>query len=107
MMKMVLAIVNKEDSRKTQAALNKEGFTSTKLATTGGFLMTSNVTLLIGTEEDRVDTVLSIVEHNCKKRTQIVPNTIHSAAGLSDNPVSVCVGGATVFVIPVDRFERL
>lgn len=107
MMKMILAIVNKEDSRKTQAALNKEGFTSTRLATTGGFLMASNVTLLIGTETERVDAALAIIEKNCKKRTQIVPNTVHSSAGLSDYPVSVTVGGATVFVVPVDRFERL
>ena len=68
MMKMIIAIVNKEDSRKAQAALNVKGFTSTKLATTGGFLMTSNVTLLIGTEEERVDEALAIIEKNCKKQ---------------------------------------
>ena len=106
-MKMIIAIVNKEDSRKAQAALNVEGFTSTKLATTGGFLMTSNVTLLIGTEEERVNDALAIIEKNCKKRNQFVPGALHGNAAYGDFPVSVTVGGATVFVVPVDRFERL
>ena len=107
MMKMIIAIVNKEDSRKAQAALNVKGFTSTKLATTGGFLMTSNVTLLIGTEEERVDEALAIIEKNCKKRNQVVPGSLHNSSVYGEYPVSVAVGGATVFVVPIDRVERV
>ena len=53
-MKLVLAIINNDDSAIAASALNAEGFSVTKLSTTGGFLMVGNTTLLIGTEDDRV-----------------------------------------------------
>lgn len=103
MMKMIMAIVNKEDSRHTVTALTAEGFSVTRLATTGGFLMDANVTLLIGVEEEKVDAVLAIIEKTCKKRKQVVSNNFYGTS----YPVEVNVGGATVFVMPVERFERL
>ena len=51
-MKLILAIVNNEDSAIAASALTKEGFLVTKLSTTGGFLMVGNTTFLIGTEEE-------------------------------------------------------
>lgn len=50
MTKLVLAIINNDDSAIAASALNAEGFFVTKLSTTGGFLMVGNTTLLIGTE---------------------------------------------------------
>ena len=54
-MKLILAIVNNDDSAAVAATLTKEGFSITKLSTTGGFLQTGNTTLLIGAEDDQVD----------------------------------------------------
>ena len=54
-MKLVIAIVNKDDSSAVASTLNKSGHYVTKLASTGGFLSKGNVTLLIGTDEDKVD----------------------------------------------------
>ena len=50
-MKLILAIVNNDDSAIAASALTKEGFFVTKLSTTGGFLMVGNTTFLIGTED--------------------------------------------------------
>ena len=50
-MKMITAIVNKEDAKSVTRALIEEGFSITRLSTTGGFLMAGNVTLLIGLED--------------------------------------------------------
>ena len=50
-MKLILAIVNNDDSAVVASALTKEKFTVTKLSTTGGFLMVGNTTLLIGSED--------------------------------------------------------
>ncbi|WP_297214549.1 cyclic-di-AMP receptor, partial [uncultured Flavonifractor sp.] len=47
-MKLVLAIINHDDANTVTQSLTKKGFSSTKLATTGGFLMAGNVTILIG-----------------------------------------------------------
>ena len=55
-MKLIIAIVNKDDSSAVSAALTREGFSVTKMATTGGFLMAGNTTLLMGTDDSRVST---------------------------------------------------
>ena len=52
-MKLLIAIVNNEDSAVVSSALTKEGFSVTKLSTTGGFLMVGNTTFLIGAEDDK------------------------------------------------------
>ena len=57
-MKLVLAIVSSDDSSAVSAALTKERFSVTKLATTGGFLMSGNTTFLIGVDDDDVDRVI-------------------------------------------------
>ena len=57
-MKLILAIINHDDANTVTQALTKKGFSSTKLATTGGFLMAGNVTILIGVDEEKVQTVI-------------------------------------------------
>ena len=51
-MKLILAIVSNDDSSKVSSALTKNHFSVTKLATTGGFLLSGNTTFLIGTQDD-------------------------------------------------------
>ena len=51
-MKLITAIVNKEDSKNVCNELLKSKFYVTRLATTGGFLMAGNMTLLICTDDE-------------------------------------------------------
>ncbi|MCI8880384.1 MAG: transcriptional regulator [Clostridiaceae bacterium] len=107
-MKMLLAIINYDDSQSVIAALTKEGFSVTRLATTGGFLKSGNVTVLIGLDESRLDDAFQIIRDHCRKRKQIVPTTTELGMGFFPTmPVQVEVGGATVFVLGVERFEKL
>ena len=107
-MKLVTAIVNKEDSKAVCNELLKAKFYVTRLATTGGFLMAGNMTLMIGTEDERVDECIACIAKCCKQRTEIVPGTASLGVGLeSTMPIQVTVGGATVFVTNVERFEKL
>ena len=53
-MKMITAIVNKEDAKSVTRALIEEGFSITRLSTTGGYLRTGNATILTGVEEEKV-----------------------------------------------------
>ncbi len=107
-MKLIFAIVNSDDSAKVAAGLTKEGFYATKLATTGGFLMSGNTTFIIGTEDEKVDEVLEIIGRYCKKRSQMVPSTsTYGLGSYSSFPVEVSVGGATVFVMDIERFEKI
>lgn len=108
-MKLVFAIVNDQDGSKVLEALNKEGFSVTKLATTGGFLKVGNMTLIIGTEEDKVQKVIDIVKEKSHKRKQVImsPIVFESTGGFATQPTEVEIGGATVFVMDVERFEKL
>ena len=106
-MKLVLAIVNKDDSSAVSTALTKEGFSVTKLATTGGFLMAGNTTFLVGVDDERVDQVLATIEKHSKKRTQMIPSTSYGTSAYASFPVEVTVGGATVVVMNIERWEKL
>ncbi|MBS7263253.1 MAG: cyclic-di-AMP receptor [Eubacteriales bacterium] len=109
-MKMIFAIVQDDDAPKLVNKLMQSGISVTKLATTGGFLRTGNTTLMIGIQDERVDAALEIIEHACKKRKQTAPipiamESMHGgaiAAGMTD----IIVGGATVFVMDVDKFVK-
>lgn len=108
-MKLVIAVVQDKDSNRLSNALIKEGFRATKLASTGGFLKAGNTTFMIGIEDDRVYEVMQVIKANCKIRDQLV-TPVSPMGGTTDSyipfPVEVQVGGAAVFVVPVDRFER-
>lgn len=107
-MKLITAIINKEDTRSACAALIKAGFSVTRLSTTGGFLMAGNTTLLIGVEDDKVDDCIKVLHHKCKQRTGIMPNvTGYNEVGARVEPMTVTIGGATIFVTNVERFEKL
>ena len=108
-MKLITAIVSKEDSRTVNAGLVEAGFFVTKLSTTGGFLLASNVTFLIGTEDEKVDECIAVLAKHSRRRTEMVPSGVgYSSLGATGpEPLEVTVGGATVFVTPVERFEKL
>lgn len=111
-MKLIIAIVQDEDASRLVNTLMKEGFGVTKLATTGGFLRAGNTTLLIGVDEEKLHTVMDVIEHVCKSRKQLAtaPTSMpgmNSMYGAASYPVEVTVGGATVFVLSVDQFVKL
>lgn len=109
-MKLVIAIVQDDDSLDLVEAITEEGFRVTKLATTGGFLKSGNTTLLIGVEKDKVDKVMGVIEDICKTRKQLLstPTPLNANGGVyMSYPVEVQVGGATVFVVDVDQFVKI
>ena len=107
-MKLIIAIVQDQDASRLVSALMNDGYGVTKLATTGGFLMAGNVTVLIGVDEEKVQTVIDIVKEQSHSRKQMIPTTTEMSYGYYPSmPVEVTVGGATIFVVDVDRFERV
>jgi uncharacterized protein YaaQ len=109
-MKLITAIVHDRDRHKLSDHLVKENFRFTQLASTGGFLREGNTTFLIGVEDDGVDAALMVVDECSKTREQYVnllPPDATAVGAFIANPVSVKVGGAVVFVLPVERFEKL
>jgi uncharacterized protein YaaQ len=109
-MKLIIAIVQDEDTPTLTDALVAAGHRFTKVSTTGSFLRTGNTSLLIGIEDAQVPAVMGILRRTCRRRTQVaVPYSPALEPGLLYMPENfeVEVGGAVVFVIEVARFERL
>ena len=72
LMKMITAIVNGKDANKVSDALTNEGYLFTKMATSGGFLKYKNVTLMIGTDDNKVKDVIEVIRKNCARRKEKV-----------------------------------
>jgi uncharacterized protein YaaQ len=108
-MKLIIAVVQDKDSNRLSNALVKAEFRATKLASTGGFLKAGNTTFFIGTDDEKIEEVLDIIKKNCKAREQLVA-PVSPMGGNADSyvpyPVEIQVGGATVFVVPVEQFEQ-
>jgi uncharacterized protein YaaQ len=108
-MKSIVAIVQSDDAGALTDALREKNFQSTLISSTGGFLREGNATLFIGVEDSQVTDVLGIIRENCTTRTQFVnpmPPVMEPGELYMPQPVEVQVGGATVFVLTVERFEK-
>jgi uncharacterized protein YaaQ len=108
--KLVVAIVHPEDAGALVDALLEREFRTTRLHSSGGFLKQSNATVMTGCEDDQVETVMELVRATCTSRTELVnpmPPVMEPGEFFMPYPLEVEVGGATVFVLPVERFERL
>lgn len=107
-MKLILAIMSNDDSPSVSSALTKENFSVTRLATTGGFLRAGNTTLIVGTEDDKIDKAIEVIGEYSRKRTELVPSSASYDIGrYASFPVEVQVGGATIFVLDVEQFVKL
>lgn len=108
MIKMVIAIVSNDDSNRVLKGLVAKRYQATKLSTSGGFLNAGNTTLLIGCTTEQVDDIKNIVRNTCESRTKVINKSITDFNGvLTKTPVEVNVGGATIFVLDVDQFEKM
>lgn len=108
-MKLVVAVVQDKDASRLLQVLVDKGYRATKLASTGGFLKEGNTTLLLGIGDDAVEDVVGTIRHTCKSREQLV-TPLTPVGGPVDSyvpyPVEVLIGGATIFVLSVERYER-
>jgi len=87
-MKMVIIIVKDHDSDEVTQALTSEKYRVTRIASTGGFLRSGVVTLLLGVRDERLESALEVIR---KKLT----------------PLPSGEKRATLFVVPVERFEQV
>ncbi len=108
-MKFVVAVVHDYDAANLVRAMIDRGFRVTLLDSTGGFLRSGNTTLLCGVEPERIPELLRIIDQTCEERVETV-----RFSGESDfeewyppDSRTVIVGGANVFILDIDRFERV
>lgn len=108
-MKLAICIIHNRDKGKTTEELVRAGFKFTVIGSSGGFLREGNTTFLIGIQDDELDALMQLFSQTCKTREQIVNVTPIEAGppgGFIPSPIKVPVGGAVIFVMNVERFER-
>ena len=87
-MKMLIIIVKDNDADSLTRAFTTEKFRVTRIASTGGLLRKGVVTMLAGVEESQVDGAIQMVR-------QTLP------------PLASGEKRATLFVVPVEKFEQV
>ncbi len=109
-MKAIIAVVQGQDTAKVSHALRAKGISFTTIDSTGGFLRERNATFMVGVADENLQTVLEIIAANSRTRSEYVssyPSAFDPAEFYMPRPVEVQVGGATVWVLDVERFEPL
>ena len=105
--------VQEDDYDTTVGELNQNGFFVTMLSSTGGFWKKKNITIMLGVEESRLDEALSILKQCAGKRKQTIysnvtmPTGSQYAVAMPSVPVNVELGGVTVFIMDLERLEKL
>ena len=109
-MKLVIAVVQSKDADACTTALTSAGHVCTRFASFGGFLDKDNVTLMIGVDDAQVDSLIEILRSKAKRRSEMLEAAAPVPAPMGvvlPPPLDVEVGGATLFVIDVARFEKI
>ena len=108
-MKMLFAFIQNDDVKPLVRALVKQDISVTRISSSGGFLSGGNSTMMIGVEDDQLQTALEIIEKQSQKRTAAVPAPLFPTAQMGDgniHPINVTIGGATVFVVDVESLHK-
>ena len=110
-MKMIYAIVRNDNEDDVVTQLTQHHYSVTRLSTTGGFLRKGNTTLMIGADYEKVDEVISLIKQECGQHQKLTVNMPYisgtSMVNYATMPRHVEVGGATIFVVNVERYEKI
>jgi uncharacterized protein YaaQ len=101
-----IAILQEQDVDLATRALAVLDVPVFHLASTGGFLGRRNATLLVGLPEGKEEDVRIALQKSCRQRVEYLAIPLEGSPLPLPTPVPVTVGGATVFTIPVERFEE-
>lgn len=106
--KLVIAIVQTDDAADLSERLIEAGFGVTRIDAAGGFMRRQNAAVFTATDEESVPTLLETVRRGCRRRMVAwFPPMPEGMLHLPTEPIDVEVGGAVVFVVPIERVEFL
>jgi uncharacterized protein YaaQ len=104
---LIIAFVQLQDERKATRALNKLGLPCYHLSSTGAFLERKNAVLLISLNDQQTEKAAEAIRLTCHERTEYVSTPLEGAPLPIPLTTPIQVGGATIFILPVERFEEL
>ena len=105
--RLILAVVQEQDQETAMHALEKLNIPVVYLASSGGYLGRRNATLLVSLPAGKEEAVLKALQDACRQRIEYMTLPLEGSPMPMPAPVAVTVGGATVFALPVERFEEI
>lgn len=109
-MKLIIAVVQDADQRAVLDELTSRGFHATLIDGENGFLRERNASLLIGVQESYLPEVFGILHETCRAEHQFVNPLMPMAEPVDvyvGDPVTALIGGASLFMFDVARYERI
>lgn len=104
---LIMAVVQEQDLEAAMQAVEPLEASVVYFASAGGFLGRRNATLMIGLPEGREQAVVDALQVVCRQRIEYMTLPLEGSPMPMPAPVPVTVGGATVFALPVERFEEI
>jgi uncharacterized protein YaaQ len=105
--RLMTVVVQEQDVDAAMHALKRLGIGSTRLASIGGFLGRRSSTLLIGLVAGQEETIVDILRQNCRTRVEYVTIPLEGSPLPLPAPTPITVGGATIFVLDLDRYVEI
>jgi uncharacterized protein YaaQ len=105
--RLMTVVVQEQDVDAAMHALKKCGIGSTRLSSIGGFLGRRSATLLIGLVAGQEEAIVNILRQNCRTRVEYVTIPLEGSPLPLPAPTPITVGGATIFVLDLDRYEEV
>ena len=102
-----MAIIQADDNTEVMDALTHAGYRVTKIASQGGWLHRENNTLLIGLQDNQAWHAIALLKRVAGRRTKTTYAHGDITIGLPPEESIIEVGGVTLFVLDVERVERL
>jgi len=102
-MKLILAMISNDDAQNVIPNLLDDGYSVTTISSTGGFFRAGNTTIMIACEEDKIEQLKEdIKKHTTKRHNVDIADTPAKGKGKG----TITVGGATMFMLDIDRYEK-
>jgi uncharacterized protein YaaQ len=105
--RLMTAVVQEQDVENAISSLNRLGISLTRLPSTGGFLGRRNATLLVGMHHTQEQMAIEALSKSCRKRVEYVATPLEGSPLPFPSPTPITVGGATIFLFEVERFEEI
>lgn len=105
-MELLFIILQEEDMAGLSRALVRNRIPATKFATEGLYLSKKNVTLMICIDKAREEEVFGYIRENCTERLEEREVMEYNGSFMESVHKQVAIGGATVFIVDVDRMLR-
>ncbi len=104
--RLVFVVVHLDDAGDYADTLLEGGFSHTRVTGSGGFLRNANVVFMVAMDRARLGDLERLTASICRTRDEFVTLPWTGEIDVA-SPIEVTVGGATMFVLEIEKAIRI